>query len=113
VARPPGRAARSDRERRRHQRYRPHQLYHVRTTALSERGLDRPGARPILGRIHDIGAGGLCLLSKQMVTVPQLLRCDILLPGVPASVPTLVRVRWCVKDPRRAGYKAGAEFLLG
>jgi PilZ domain len=113
MARLSGRAARSDRERRRHQRYRPRQVYHVRTTALSERGLDRLGARPILGRIHDIGAGGLCLLSEQTVTVPQLLRCDILLPGVPASVPTLVRVCWRVKDPRRAGYKAGAQFLLG
>jgi hypothetical protein len=113
VARTPGRASQPDRERRRHRRYRPRQVYRVRTTALSERGLDRPSARPILGRIHDIGAGGLGLLSSQEVTVPQLLRCDILLPGVPAGVPTLVRVRWCVEAPRRTGYKAGVEFLLG
>lgn len=101
------------RERRRHRRYRPRQAYHVRATALAVHGLDRPTTRPILGRIHDIGAGGLCLLTDQVVKVPQLLRCDILLPGVPAGVPTLVRVRWCLKDPSRARRKAGVQFLLG
>jgi len=113
VARPTERAAGSDRDRRRHRRYRPRQIYQVRTTALSEQGLEQPDTRPSLGRIQDISAGGLCLFSNQMFTSPQLLRCEILLPGVSAGVPTLLRVRWCVKDPRRPGYKAGAEFLLG
>ena len=113
MARPTGRAAGSDRERRRHRRYRPRQIYQVRTTALSEQGLEQPDTPPSLGRINDIGAGGLCLFSNKMSSVSQLLRCEILFPGVSAGVPTLLRVRWCVKDPRRPGYKAGAEFLLG
>ena len=113
MARPTGRAAGSDRERRRHRRYRPRQIYQVRTTALSEQGLEQPDTPPSLGRINDIGAGGLCLFSNKMSSISQLLRCEILFPGVSAGVPTLLRVRWCVKDPRRPGYKAGAEFLLG
>lgn len=113
MGRPTARGSRPDRERRRYSRYRPRSVYDVRAMGLAEHGLEQPASRPVVAHIHDIGAGGLGLVSNEALTVHQLLRCEIVLPGVRAGVPTLVRVRWCAKAPRRVGYRAGVEFLLG
>ena len=79
---------------------------------MSPPRLEGRGERHIRGPIRDISRGGVGLLTNQVVEVPQLLRCEIVLAGSRLVIPTLMRVRWCQKSPRGFRYRAGLQFLL-
>lgn len=53
------------------------------------------------------------MLTNQLVRVPQVVRCEIILSEIPVAIPTLMCVRWCHKQRSRVLlYRAGLQFLL-
>jgi c-di-GMP-binding flagellar brake protein YcgR len=67
--------------------------------------------RPIEGTIHDIGDGGLSILIPQAVPVSDPVRCEIRLPDLPVSIPTLAQVRW-VEAQSIGSTRVGLQFLI-
>jgi len=70
-----------------------------------------PSEQPFQVAVRDISAGGLCIVTTQALPVSAPLRCELRIPGIPTSIPTLAQVRW-VKDVSPAGVEMGLQFLL-
>jgi hypothetical protein len=111
---PPGRGIltnkRTGAERRRHPRHLVQPVFGGKRIGLS---LPGKGHRASLrGKILNISAGGLCLLSEQVVDQNQVLRCQIQLRELPVAIPTLLQVRWIHRPPGSHTYWLGLRFLL-
>jgi hypothetical protein len=71
-----------------------------------------PGsATAVKGEIRNLSASGMCLLLDEACPVSSLLRCEVLLEGSSATVPTLGHVRW-THDAGDAKFTTGVEFLI-
>ena len=88
-------------------------------SSASLRGTELPSLLPtpasettFRGQIRDIGAGGLCILTDELLHVSHLARCEIPLPGLPVAIPTLAQIRWIRRDPVEATHFVGLQFLL-
>jgi PilZ domain-containing protein len=66
----------------------------------------------IRGRIQNVSEGGACLLGNHSIPASSLVRCEIIVPGTRAAIPTLVQVRWTQKTSTNGSYKIGLQFLL-
>ncbi|HEX2714048.1 MAG TPA: PilZ domain-containing protein, partial [Candidatus Acidoferrales bacterium] len=72
----------------------------------------REGQRVAQGQIRNISGGGLCLLiNNRPAKESYVLRCELPLPGIPASIPTLMQVRWSRQTPGKHRYLIGLQFL--
>ncbi len=94
-------------------RYRRHQTAgHLKGEVLSlgESGQRRQPA--LQGRIQNISAGGLCLLTRQVPNVTDPIRSEITVPGTPVGIPTLVQIRWSRKSADKRNHVVGLQFLL-
>jgi hypothetical protein len=80
----------------------------VRGRRLPRLGLREDGKDAFRGQVQNISAGGLCLLSDRSIPRAALVRCEIVVPGTPATIPTLMQVRWIQKRPN----KIGLQFVL-
>lgn len=97
-------------ERRRHRRHLVQAVFGGKRIVLS---LPGKGRRAVLrGKVQNISAGGLCLLSKQAVEQYQVLRCQIPLRELPVAIPTLLQVRWIHRPTGSHTYRLGLRFLL-
>ncbi len=82
-------------------------------TKLAVLGAARVQARTrIRGRTQNISRGGACLLSNRSIPESSLVRCEFLLSGTRAAIPTLMQVRWTQRASTHDGYKTGLRFLL-
>jgi hypothetical protein len=72
----------------------------------------KEGHRVVRGHIRNISAGGLCLLINRPAKESYVLRCELPLPGIPASIPTLMQVRWSRQAPGKHCYLIGLQFLI-
>ncbi|MGA9243359.1 MAG: PilZ domain-containing protein [Silvibacterium sp.] len=76
----------------------------------SSRKLKTPAIR---GRIQNISAGGVCLITGRPIEKFSVLRCEITMGDVPLKIATLMQVRWTKKQNMQPeGYLSGLEFLL-
>ena len=67
----------------------------------------------IRGRIQNISAGGVCLITSRPIEKFSVLRCEITIGDVPLKIATLMQVRWTRKQVMQPeGYISGLEFLL-
>jgi hypothetical protein len=67
----------------------------------------------IHGRIQNISAGGVCLITSRPIEKFSLLRCEITIGDVPLKIATLMQVRWTKKQSMQPEvYLSGLEFLL-
>jgi hypothetical protein len=101
-------------EKRRHQRYPiTCELRGKALTPLEPAG-DAPHAvnGDLRGVITDIGGGGLCLSPESLIEVTDPLVCWILTPEMPVGIPTLLQVRWALKDGQGHTYRLGLQFLV-
>jgi PilZ domain len=98
----------ADRERRRSSRVDFSALF-TGEEALPPGGSPRK-KRVFKGRIENISAGGVCVLSKQRPKESQLIRGHVKLPSLSIIIPTLMRVRWTLR--RKGQYRVGLQFLL-
>ena len=79
---------------------------------LTPRGLPKARKSVIQGRMENIGAGGLCLLTNDTIKVSYLFQCEITIAKTPAAIPTFTQVRWVEKNAKGAKYRVGLQFLL-
>ena len=68
--------------------------------------------RDLRGVITDIGAGGLGLSSDDMIEISDPFVCQIIAPQMPVGIPTLLQVRWALKDGQGHTYRLGLQFLV-
>lgn len=64
------------------------------------------------GKVLNVSAGGVCLLTNEPLKVGQVLRMALPLPNVEATAPTLAEIRWVKKQNEKGIYQAGLRFLL-
>lgn len=94
-----------------------HGARHVFTTAFRGREISAVG-RPrrsrgiIRGEIQNISSGGLCLLTSRPIKESCTIRGEIILPGIPVGVPSLMQVRWVEQAAKGSRYKVGLQFLI-
>jgi hypothetical protein len=98
-------------ERRHHPRF----LHDIELRGVQLVALEVPRQEPktvINGRIQNISHGGACLQTDQPIPVSSLVRCEIIIPGTLAAIPTLMQVRWTQRDSTNGKYKIALQFLL-
>jgi hypothetical protein len=62
--------------------------------------------------ITDIGGGGLGLFTEDTIEIAEPFVCWILTPGMPVPIPTLLQVRWALRDGQGYTYRLGLQFLV-
>lgn len=75
-------------------------------------GAPTGASRLVEGHVQNISSGGLCLLAQKRLKVSELLVGEIAVPGTPATIPTLLQVRWLRKNSSGPRYTAGLHFVL-
>ncbi len=100
----------AERDRREHARF--PQAIDVRARTMPPVRAAHATPKEIQGRIQNVSQGGLCVLSTQPLPVSTFVVCEIAMPDIPASIPTLMQVRWTVKRGKEAHhYIHGLRFV--
>src|ERR1700676_2622008 len=68
--------------------------------------------RTVRGRIENISSGGISVLSSQSLPVTSLVRCEISFSKAASAIPTLMQVRWNVKQASGLEHKMGLQYIL-
>lgn len=68
--------------------------------------------RDLHGRITDVSAGGLCLLTDADANLSGPVRCEIVVPELTVGIPTLLQVRWTQRDVSNHTNRVGLQFLV-
>jgi PilZ domain-containing protein len=79
---------------------------------LERAGESFTSSRDLRGVITDIGLGGLGVLSDNAIEVFQPFVCEIIAPRMPAGIPTLIQIRWILKDGQGQTCRLGLEYLV-
>ena len=79
---------------------------------LERAGESFTSSRDLRGVITDIGLGGLGLLSDDTIEIFQPFVCEIIGPQMPTGIPTLMQIRWILKDGQGQTYRLGLQFLV-
>jgi hypothetical protein len=66
--------------------------------------------RLLKGKVENISAGGACVLTRKRLKESQIVHCELKIPNIPITIPTLMQVRWTV--PRKEQFRSGLQFLL-
>jgi hypothetical protein len=98
------------RERRREHRYAV--LFEFRGKKLSSLGFPKRPRGIVNGKVQNLSAGGLCLLTDQPIKELHLVRGELVLPNVPVGIPTLMQARWVHRATKRFRYRIGMQFVL-
>lgn len=62
-------------------------------------------------QVQNLSRGGVCLRGESTVKEDDVLRCEFGLPGLPVTIPTLMRVRWTRQLPN-GSYLVGMQFMI-
>jgi hypothetical protein len=85
----------------------------LRASKLVSLGTPQQGPKTIIsGRIENVSQSGACLLSDRSIPTSSVVRCEIVVPGTRAAIPTLMQVRWAQKTSTNGRYKIGLQFLM-
>jgi hypothetical protein len=85
----------------------------LRGTKLTSLGTPQQHPKTVIsGRIQNVSQGGACLQSDRPIPVSSLVRCEIVVPGTRAAIPTLMQVRWIQRNSISGGYTIALQFLL-
>ena len=77
--------------------------------SAGEPSLASPSLR---GVITDIGVGGVGVFSEDTIEILDPFVCEIVAPQMPVGIPTLVQVRWALKDGQGHTYRVGLQFIV-
>jgi len=67
----------------------------------------------VRGRVQNLSRGGVCLLIDRPLEKSAVVVCEIALPDLPLSIPTVMQVRWDEKrEVQGEHYLVGLQFLL-
>jgi hypothetical protein len=98
-------------ERRHHERF--PQLLEVHARSLLSAQTKGAVPKEIDGRIHNLSNGGVCILSSSPLQADTFVCCDVPVPDLPVSIPTLMQVRWTVKRGQKPPtYVSGLQFVV-
>jgi hypothetical protein len=97
-------------ERRRNRRYVV--LHEFRGKKLSSLGVPKQLRGIVQGKIQNLSAGGLCLLTGQPIKELDVVRGELVLPDVPVGIPTLMQARWVHRATKGPRYRIGMQFVL-
>jgi hypothetical protein len=75
-------------------------------------GLRYKASQVLHGRVSDVSAGGLCLLTDDDPEVSGPVRCEIVVPQLAVGIPTLLQVRWSRRDVVKQTNRVGLQFLV-
>lgn len=65
------------------------------------------------GRVHNLSNGGVCIVSSSPLEADTFVCCNLAVPDVPVSIPTLMHVRWTVKHGQKPPtYLSGLQFVV-
>jgi hypothetical protein len=85
----------------------------VLITQLPQLGVRRGRRSAIVGRIHNMSQGGLCVITPRALSESSILRCEIAIGDAPVKIGTLVQVRWTGKRTIHPDeFLSGLSFLL-
>jgi PilZ domain len=62
------------------------------------------------GFVHDIGAGGVQIHCRTALQAGDFVRCELVLPGLPVAIPTLMQVCWTISGG--SGYASGLKYVV-
>ena len=65
-----------------------------------------------LGSLVNISNGGACFRTRQRLQEKTILRIRIPVNKTFVRIPTLMEVRWVMKQPRSLGYRTGLRFII-
>ena len=100
-------------EKRRHHRYPiTGELRGKALTPLERAGAPGAAGGELRGVITDIGGGGLGLFPENTIEISDPFVGWILAPDMPIGIPTLLQVRWALKDGQGHIYRLGLQFLV-
>jgi hypothetical protein len=101
----------SDQERRQHERFPQVLEVHARSLLSGQTTGSLP--KEFDGRIHNLSNGGVCILSSSSLQVDTFVCCNLPVLDAPVSIPTLMQVRWSVKQGRKSpNYISGLQFVV-
>ncbi len=98
------------RERRQNLRFA--QFAELRASQLSSLGSTKAHKITVRGQVKDIGAGGICMLTDQLLNEANLLQCDITFATLPAAIPALMEIQWIAAGDEEFEYAVGLRYLL-
>ena len=102
----------NEKERREHVRFPQVLEVHTRTLPPGSAGYTTP--KEISGRIQNVSEGGICIMSSTPLPVSTFVCCEIAMPDVPVSIPTLMQVRWTARRGNAGEhYVNGLRFITG
>ena len=61
-------------------------------------------------QIQNLSQGGVCLRGDSAVEVGEVVRCELGVPGLPVTIPTLLQARW--NRQLSNGYIVGMQFVF-
>jgi len=100
----------NEHERRQHQRF--PQVLEVRAKSLPPVQTPLISPKEFDGRIQNVSRGGACILSTLPLPAASFVKCDINVPDLPISIPTLMQVRWSAKRGHKSvSYLSGLSFI--
>jgi c-di-GMP-binding flagellar brake protein YcgR len=65
----------------------------------------------MLAAIRDIGAGGVCMRTKEPVPVASVIEIQIKFPTVETPIFTVARVVWVKQKKKHKFFEIGAQFI--
>lgn len=96
-------------DRRQHTRF--PQTLEVTAQTLPPVHVAATGSTEITGRIQNVSEGGICMVSALPLQVASFVCCQIAVPDVPVSIPTLMQVRWTSTRGNNARHINGLRFV--
>ncbi len=79
---------------------------------LSPLGPTKAHERTVRGQVKDISAGGICVLTDQLLKQSNLLRCDITFAKLPTAIPALMEIQWISERDEAFKYVVGLRYLV-
>ncbi len=79
---------------------------------LSSLGPTMAHKKTVRGQIKDVSAGGICMLTDQLLTESNLFQCDITFTKLSAAIPALMEIQWIAKGDEEFKYAVGLRYLL-
>ena len=99
-----------ERDRREHARF--PQALEVCARGLPPVQASYSAPKEVRGRIQNVSQGGVCIMSPHPLAVSTFVFCEIAVPDIPVSIPTLMQVRWTAKRGRDGQhYINGLRFV--
>jgi c-di-GMP-binding flagellar brake protein YcgR len=81
--------------------------YHL----VKYRVMSKPNSPLVLTSAENIGGGGICIHTQEIIPVAETLQIFINFPHMDAPIPTVAKVIWVKRLKSQEAYQVGVQFL--